>query len=602
MNKSIIILSLLPILITYLISFFNFKKLELETLNYIVPTIIYSSLLFILFSSPNINSLSIPFLTINGNNINLIFDYIDKNLLMSKVVLIISTLVLIYSSKFIEGEERRSHSRYFLFLSIFISSMFMFTISSDLFSNFIFWELLGLSSYFLIGFWNKDSEAIKSSTIAFWITRFGDLFFLAGIILIFTTAGTLDINNLNQIASNSDLDIKFPLLFIVIGIFSKSAQFPFNIWLPKAMKGPTPVSSLIHSATMVVAGVLLLFKIYPLISNSIGLLNLLTTIGIISSFIGAIAAFYEEDLKKILAYSTISHIGLMFLAIGISKPDLAYFHMFSHSFFKSLLFLFAGVVIMLNGTSKLKNLDSSIKLKSPMGAILVIACCSLSSIYFFTGSFSKEYIIFSMINDALYIESLIILFGVVFTSLYSAKILFTLIDFNLKNEPLDKIDLKFIVPLLILAILSLSGPLTMSIFNKSIEITKTPHSILWILALQILTFVTFYIYLKTKDIINEKLYNFRSLSDSLFGTDNIYLEIYDKVFKSTSIFIAWFDRNILDGLINFIPFRIIYTSKKLMGLQNGQAKLYAVRSIIFFILLILLIIVTSDELIIGALK
>ena len=134
------------------------------------------------------------------------------------------------------------------------------------------------------------------------------IFFLAGIILIFTTAGTLDINNLNQIASNSDLDIKFPLLFIVIGIFSKSAQFPFNIWLPKAKKGPTPVSSLIHSATMVVAGVLLLFKIYPLISNSIGLLNLLTTIGIISSFIGAIAAFYEEDLKKILAYSTISHI------------------------------------------------------------------------------------------------------------------------------------------------------------------------------------------------------------------------------------------------------------------------------------------------------
>ena len=141
MNKSIIILSLLPILITYLISFFNFKKLELETLNYIIPTIIYSSLLFILFSIPNINSLSIPFLTINGNNINLIFDYIDKNLLMSKVVLIISTLVLIYSSKFIEGEERRSHSRYFLFLSIFISSMFMFTISSDLFSNFIFYYL-----------------------------------------------------------------------------------------------------------------------------------------------------------------------------------------------------------------------------------------------------------------------------------------------------------------------------------------------------------------------------------------------------------------------------------------------------------------------------
>ena len=135
MNKSILILSLLPILFTYLISFFNFKK----SLNYIVPIIIYSSLLFILFLNSNINSLSIPFLTINDNDINLIFNYIDKNLVMSKVVLIISVLVLIYSSKFIEGEERRSHSRYFLFLSVFISSMFIFTISSDLFSSFIFW-------------------------------------------------------------------------------------------------------------------------------------------------------------------------------------------------------------------------------------------------------------------------------------------------------------------------------------------------------------------------------------------------------------------------------------------------------------------------------
>ena len=598
MSHIIILLSLVPILVITLIGTFNLKK----SLNFIVPTFIYSILLFILFFNINIDALSIPFLTLNDNYINLLFQFSDQNTLMSKVVLIVSTLVLIYSSKFIENEQDTAYSRYFLFLSIFITSMFLFTISIDLLSSFIFWEILGLSSYFLIGFWNKDSEAIKSSTIAFWVTRLGDLFFLAGIILIITTTGTLDINILKQIVSSESINIEAPLFFIIIGIFSKSAQFPFNMWLPKAMKGPTPVSSLIHSATMVVAGILLLFKLYPLISDCFGLLNLLTIIGMISSVIGAIAAFYEEDLKKILAFSTISHIGLMFLAIGILKPDLAYFHMFSHSFFKSLLFLFAGVVITLNGTSKLKELKSCISIKSPMGVILIVACCSLSSIYFFTGSFSKEYIIFTLINNGMLIESIIMLVGVIFTALYSAKILFTLIDFNPDNSAIQTIDLKFILPLSILGILSLLGPITMALFNETIEIVHVPHSVLAIILLQVLTLATFYLYIKLEDKLNEKLCDFKDLSNLVFKTDSIYLEIYDKVFKSTSIFIAWFDRNILDGLVNILPFKVIQSSKKIMELQNGQAKLYAVRTIIFFIILILFIMVAGDKLILGALK
>ena len=186
MSQNIIFLSLVPILSIIVSRIFNSSK----TLNYISPIIIYSITLIALFLNIDFSQLSIPFLTVNGYEINLLFNFIQEHILMSKVVLFISILVLYYSSKFVEPEDKRAHARYFLFLTIFISSMFLFTLSNDLFGSFIFWEILGLSSYFLIGFWNKDSEAIRSSTIAFWITRFGDLFFLAGLILIFTISGT----------------------------------------------------------------------------------------------------------------------------------------------------------------------------------------------------------------------------------------------------------------------------------------------------------------------------------------------------------------------------------------------------------------------------
>ncbi len=598
MSQNLILLSLLPILSIMLSRISNSTK----TLNYIVPITLYSIILLALFLNTDSSQLTISFLNINGNQINILFNFIQEYTLMSKVVLFVSGLVLYYSSKFIESEDKRAHARYFLFLTIFISSMFLFTLSNDLFSSFIFWEILGLSSYFLIGFWNKDSEAIRSSTIAFWITRFGDLFFLAGIILIFTISGTLSIDSINTGVESKKYNINLPLLLIIIGVFSKSAQFPFNIWLPKAMKGPTPVSSLIHSATMVVAGVLLLFKLYPSISYNELALNFLIIIGIISCVGGAIVAFFEEDLKKILAYSTISHIGLMFLAIGIKKPDLAYFHMFSHSFFKSLLFLYAGAVITLVGTSKLELLKGSIKLKSTMGFVLIIACCSLSSIYFFTGSFSKEYIIFSLINKELYIASSAMLIGIIFTCLYSARIFFGLIDFNLSNDSEHKINSKFLIPLVLLALLSLAGPFTMSLFQDSIYIAKVPHSIGGILTLQALTIFIFYFYnIKKLDIVTS-LNQFKVSSADLFKIDSIYTEIYEKVFKSTSEFIAWFDRNIIDGLINYVPFKIIYYSKKLMKIQDGQAKSYAVTAVVFFIVLILAMTIIDNFLIIGELK
>tara|TARA_B110000438_G_C15667130_1_gene586537 strand:- start:290 stop:1003 length:714 start_codon:yes stop_codon:yes gene_type:complete len=237
-----------------------------------------------------------------------------------------------------------------------------------------------------------------------------------------------------------------------------------------------------------------------------------------------------------------------------------------------------------------------------MGAILIIGCCSLGSIYLFTGSFSKEYIIFSLINNEAYISGFALLIGMIFTSLYAAKILFTLIDFKGSIKKESYVDTEYLAPLLILALLSIIGPITMGIFKGSIPFNEVPHSFLTIIFFQLLTLVLFYKYYKDRANLEINLHEFKNISYSLFKTDPIYIEIYEKVFKSTSHFIGWFDRNIIDGLVNYLPFKIIQISKELMLLQGGLAKTYAIRTIVFFILLILTMSVINNFAIIEVLK
>ena len=608
MQILILYLSLIPILVVFL----NSRLKGPKFLSFALPAIIYLTI-FTLIIIYALNGATLPdhsflFLSMNENKISLDFIFNKDYLLMSLIILGISVLILAYSSKFIEFEVPARYNRYFLFLVIFISAMFLFSLSNDLFGSYIFWELLGLSSYFLIGYWNKDDEAIRSSTIAFWITRIGDLFFLAGLIIIFSEMNSLNIDYLNQ---NYDLFstskfLRFSILCISIGILTKSAQFPFNIWLSKAMKGPTPVSSLIHSATMVIAGIFLLYKIAPLLGPRSFVPNLLLYIGLISTLVASIIAFTENDLKKILAYSTISHIGLMFVAIGLRNPDLGFFHLFSHSLFKSMLFLYAGVIIIIKGSSNIEKLKGSIKFSSPLGIILLIGCLSLSSVYSFTGSFSKEFILYEIIRQGKYIELLILLISVFFTALYSSRLYFYITDLRFKN--LGKVSLKdlnwvYYSPLIILAFFSLIGFWTMDIFLKYtmgnsdfsplLEIEQNIN-IVYILLLQILILLTFTINFFYSSQITNSLKGISTLAINTFKLDKIYIEIYESLFKSLSNFIAWFDRNIIDGLINYLPLKLLDISRVLMSLQDGIARKYAVRMIIFFILLILIMSVISN--------
>lgn len=273
--------------------------------------------------------------------LKLLLDKLSAAMLV--LVSFISLLVQIYSTEYMKGDKR--YSWYFAYLGLFTFSMFCIVLSGNLLLLYIGWELVGLSSYLLIGFWREKTEAALASRNAFIINRIGDTGFLLGIILVFAQFNTLDLATLTS--GNLPVDNSFWLTVAGIGLFcgciAKSAQFPLQIWLPGAMAGPTPVSALIHAATMVAAGVFLLARVFPLLNTDV--LTVIAITGAITAFMGAVAALFQTDIKRLLAFSTISQLGYMVMGMGVGAYGPALFHLFTHAFFKACLFLSAGAVI-----------------------------------------------------------------------------------------------------------------------------------------------------------------------------------------------------------------------------------------------------------------
>ena len=300
------------------------------------------------------------------------------SVMMIVVVTFISLMVHIYSLDYLKGEER--FATYYSFLSLFTFSMLGLVLSSNIFQIYIFWELVGVSSFLLIGFYYDRPSAVAASKKAFIVTRFADLGFLIGILILSFYSGTLDFNTLittltspesgelkNAVASSflGVSALTWGLVLVFIGGAGKSAMFPLHIWLPDAMEGPTPVSALIHAATMVVAGVYLVARLFPVFALSAPeALDVVAFVGILSAFLAAIIACTQTDIKRVLAYSTMSQIGFMMFALGVSKyggeESLGYtasmFHLFTHAMFKALLFLGAGAVIHFIHSNELKDM------------------------------------------------------------------------------------------------------------------------------------------------------------------------------------------------------------------------------------------------------
>jgi NADH-quinone oxidoreductase subunit L len=347
--------------------------------------------------------------------------------MMVVVVCSVSALIQFYSLEYMHGEE--GLVRYYAFISLFTFSMLLLVLSTNFFETYVGWELVGVCSYLLIGHYFKRPAAAAAAKKAFIVTRFGDFPFLVGIGYIFYRFHELDFFALSShhmytagLVSVGGLFVMSMLVFS--GAMGKSAQFPLHVWLPDAMEGPTPISALIHAATMVAAGVYLVARAYDLFAASPGALAVIATLGAITSLMAAIWAVAQDDIKRIVAYSTISHLGLMMFGLGVGAYSAGVFHLFTHAWFKALLFLGAGSVIHVMHTQDIWEMGGLGRRMRWTAGTMLVGCLAAAGIFPFSGFWSKDAImsaVFSINNPAFIVAAILITF---FSALYMFRLWF----------------------------------------------------------------------------------------------------------------------------------------------------------------------------------
>ncbi len=358
--------------------------------------------------------------------------------IMLVVVTGVSLMVQIYSQAYMHGD--RSYARYFGFMALFTASMLGLVTARNLIQLFVFWELVGLSSYLLIGFWHERPAAVNAAKKAFIVTRLGDFGFLLALLYLFAQSPTFAIAGLNPFEI-PDIWAAAPLIagggvtWIALGLFAgavgKSAQFPLHTWLPDAMEGPTPVSSLIHAATMVAAGVFLVARMFPLFEESPAALTAVAVIGGFTAVFAASMGLVSNDIKRVLAYSTASQLGYMFIALGVGLPVVAMFHLFTHAFFKCLLFLGAGSVHHSTRTFDMRYMGGLRKTMPFTYALVLIGALSLAGVFPLAGFWSKDEVLAGAWNGAhapsLGVSQLVFWLGLaaaLMTAFYASRLVF----------------------------------------------------------------------------------------------------------------------------------------------------------------------------------
>lgn len=398
---------------------------------------------------------------------NILLDQLS--ILMTLVVTGISTLIHIYSAGYMDGEEgrleMRLYTRYFIWLNLFVFMMLILVLSDNFVTMYLGWEGVGLCSYLLIGYWFEREAAADAGKKAFIVNRVGDFGFALGIMLIFATFGSVVFQDVFPAASAILPGTATAIaLLLFLGATGKSAQIPLHIWLPDAMEGPTPVSALIHAATMVTAGVYMVARCHAIFEVSLSALNWVAWIGAITAFFAATIAMVQKDFKRILAYSTISQVGYMFVAVGVGAYAAGIFQLTTHAFFKALLFLCAGNVMhaLAGELDIFKMGDLRKKLPWTFGAFLVGAM-ALAGVPLFSGFFSKDAILLAAFEQGSFLLWLLSLVTAVLTAFYTFRLLF--VAFYGRSRLPKRMETRvheapavMLVPVVILAILSiLSG-------------------------------------------------------------------------------------------------------------------------------------------------
>ena len=385
------------------------------------------------------------------------------SLVMMLVVTFVGFLIHLYSSEFMASDE--GYSRFFAYMNLFVAAMLLLVLADNLFLLFAGWEGVGLCSYLLIGFWYRDAANGRAARKAFIITRVGDTAFTIGLLLLFTQLGTLDIETLMMRARESwpvgSMLANAAAALLLGGALGKSAQLPLQTWLPDAMAGPTPVSALLHAATMVTAGVYLIARTHVLFELAPAVHFAVAVIGVVTLLLAAFAALNQHDIKRILAYSTMSQIGYMFLALGVGAWTAAIFHFMTHAFFKALLFLSAGAVMMRmqdeHDIFRMGGLWRSLPVA--FGSFL-IGAASLAALPLVTaGFYSKDMILWGVWSSstggpALWAGGCA---GALLTGIYSFRAVFVVFFGQRKREPMGRYGWRIVAPLAVLSALALGG-------------------------------------------------------------------------------------------------------------------------------------------------
>ncbi len=547
------------------------------------------------------------------------------SVMMLIVISTVSLMVHIYSFGYMHGE--RGFQRYYAFLSLFTMSMLGLVVATNIFQMYLFWELVGVSSYLLIGFYFTTPAAIAASKKAFIVTRFADMFFLVGILIYgyYCKSFGFDFDAAGFAEGSFMLPTALVLMFI--GGAGKSAMFPLHIWLPDAMEGPTPVSALIHAATMVVAGVYQIARLFPLwIQYAPESLSIVVWVGAFTAFYAAAVACAQSDIKRVLAFSTISQIAFMMVALGVCMPgheavidahgSLGYmasmFHLFTHAMFKACLFLGAGCIIHAVHSNEMSAMGGLRKYMPITHITFLISCLAIAGIPFFSGFSSKDEIITACFNYSPVVGWWMT--GVAaMTAFYMFRLYFG-IFWGTENKELHahhtphEAPLTMTLPLIVLTVITVGVGVYTTLggflewggsfgsfvtangedytihFEKQVAITST---VIAILAIALAT----YIYKGEKQPVADRMYaafpRLHRWAYKRFYMDEVYQFITHRIiFARVSKPIAWFDRHIVDGFFDFLAWGTHSLSHQIRNLQSGSVQQYA---LVFFLGILLVV-------------
>lgn len=539
------------------------------------------------------------------------------SVMMLVVISTVSLMVHIYSFGYMKGE--RGFQRYYAFLSLFTFSMLGLVVATNIFQMYVFWELVGVSSYLLIGFYYTKPEAIAASKKAFIVTRFADLGFLIGILLYGYYMGTFTFTPVETNLMGAGMILTWALGLMFVGGAGKSAMFPLHIWLPDAMEGPTPVSALIHAATMVVAGVYLVARMFPLfIAYAPDTLHIVAYVGAFTAFYAASVACVQSDIKRVLAFSTISQIGFMMVALGVCTSadphdgGLGYmasmFHLFTHAMFKALLFLGAGCIIHAVHSNEMSAMGGLRKYMPITHITFLIACLAIAGIPPFSGFFSKDEILTACFQFSPAMGWIMTVIAGM-TAFYMFRLYYG-IFWGTENKQLHaehtphESPLSMTFPLMVLAAITIFGgfiPFGEFVSSNGHAYTihlKASVAVTSVVVAVVAIALATWMYARDRqpvaDMLARRFPRLHRAAYKRFYMDEIWMFVTKKIiFRCISAPVAWFDRHVVDQFLNFMAWSTNAAGEELQPIQSGKIQSYVVwffgGAIVLTILLLLLL-------------